>query len=457
MESRPAAPPAPAGAADAGLLRALGLWDAVALIVGTMIGSGIFLMAGSIAAQLDSLPATIAAWVFGGALSLAGAVSVAELGAALPAAGGLYVYINRAYGPALGFVYAWSVMALIHAGGLATLAAAIGLHLGPLLGLAPAGIKALQLATIVFFVVINCLGVVVGKWVQNALTLAKVLGLVAMTALLYWKGSGTLLASQWTHAGTATTWAAFGAALMAVLWAYDGWHFVSFAAGEVREPARTLPKSLLVGTAITCAIYLVVNVSYYAVLPLDVLRGNDRVAAAAIGQIFGQGAAVLISLLIAVSILGAMNGIMLGAARVIMAMAQDGLFFRALGRVSPRFRTPVVATVVQGGWAALFTLVGSFQELFTSYVFTAWIFYGLTVGGVLILRRREPELARPYRCPWYPVAPLFFLVATLGIVGSAFVTAFWQALAGVGMILLGVPLYFIFRLLNRKDAAPRLS
>lgn len=451
-----AAAPAPAAPADAGLLRALGLWDAVSLIVGTMIGSGIFLMAGSIAAQLDSLPATLAAWVFGGALSLAGAVSVAELGAALPAAGGLYVYINRAYGPALGFVYAWSVMALIHAGGLATLAAAIGLHVGPLLGLSPAGTKGLQLAAIAFFVVINALGVVVGKWVQNALTLAKVLGLVAMTALLYWKGSAALLARQWSHAGTGTTAVAFGGALIAVLWAYDGWHFVSFAAGEVREPSRTLPKSLLVGTAITCAIYLVVNVSYYAVLPLERLRGNDRVAAAAIGQIFGEGAAVLISLLIAVSILGAMNGIMLGAARVIMAMARDGLFFRSLGRVSPRFHTPVVATVVQGAWAALFTLVGTFQELFTSYVFTAWIFYGLTVGAVLVLRRREPDLPRPYRCPWYPVAPLFFLVATLGIVGSAFVTSFRQAMAGIGMILVGLPLYLLFRLVNRRGA-PRVS
>lgn len=446
-----AAPTAPA----AGLNRELGLWDSVSLIMGIMIGSGIFLMAGSIALQLQSLAAVVAVWAFGGLLSLCGAVALSELGAALPAAGGLYVYLTRAYGPAVGFVYGWSAMALIHAGSIATLAAAVGLYAAPLFGLGGGEQKALQLACIAVFTLVNCLGLVLGKTVQNVLTGAKVAGIVAMTVVLYSHGSGSRLADHWWPSGTEPGWTAFGVALVAVLWAYDGWHFVSFAAGEVKEPHRTLPRSLLIGTVATFVIYLLVNVAYYAVLPADVVRGNDRVAATAVEGALGPGAAIFISLLIVVSILGAMNGILLGAPRVNWAMARDGLFFRSFGRVHPRFHTPAVATVAQGAWAAAFTLVGTFQQLFTSYVFTSWIFYGLAVAGVVVLRRREPRLTRPYLCPFYPATPLFFVVATAGIVISTFVADFRQALAGVGLILVGLPLYLLFRARDRRPAQQR--
>lgn len=441
------------GAEDAGLVRALGLTDSVSLILGIMIGSGIFMMAGSIALELSSLPAVLAAWAFGGLLSLSGAMALSELGAALPAAGGLYVYLTRVYGPGVGFVYGWSAMTLIHAGGLATLASALGLYAAPLLGLGAGATRALQLAVIALFVVVNCLGVAVGKWVQNALTAAKVAGLAVMTALLYASGTTARLAEHWRASNDGSTWAGFGVALVAVLWAYDGWHFVSFAAGEIRDPTRTIPRSLLIGTALTCAIYLVVNVAYYAVLSPGELRGVNRVAAVAIESGFGGGAALLLSLLISVSILGALNGILLGSSRVVLAMARDGVFFSPFARVSRRFHTPVVAIVAQGAWAAAFAMVGSFQQLFTSYVFTAWIFYGLAVAGVLVLRRREPDLPRPFRCPWYPATPLFFLAATAVIVVSTFVANFWQALTGVGLILIGVPLWFVFRGLGK--GAPR--
>lgn len=439
-------PGPPAAATDqSGLIRVLGLWDAVALIMGIMVGSGIFLMAGAIALQIDSLPLVIAVWAFGGLLSLCGAVALSELGAALPAAGGLYVYITRAYGSGVGFVYGWSAVALIHAGGLATLAAAVGLYAGPLLGLDTVERKLLGLACLGFFVLTNSLGVQVGKWVQNTLTAAKVLGLAVMTVLLYSRADASLLAAQWPPGDIDTSWAAVGVALLAVLWAYDGWHFVSFAAGEVKRPARNIPASLLVGTVLTLVIYIFVNVAYYAVLAPEEIRGTHRVAAAAVEHAFGGGASLLISLLIVVSILGAMNGILLGAARVGWAMARDDLFFRSFARLSPRFRTPVVATVAQGAVAAVFTLVGTFQQLFTSYVFTSWIFYGLAVAAVMVLRRREPELERPYRCPWYPITPVFFLLATGGIVVSTIIASFWQALLGVGLILLGAPLYVLFR------------
>lgn len=436
-----------------GLLRALGLWDSVSLIMGIMVGSGIFLMAGSIALEIDSLWVVLAVWAFGGLLSLCGAVALSELGAALPEAGGLYVYLTRAYGRKVGFVYGWSVMALIHAGGLATLAAAIGLHVGPIVGLSGPQQKLLQLACLAVFVVINCLGVSVGKWVQNALTIAKVAGLAIMTAFLYSAGSAAVLERHLGAPSSTLSIASLGVALVAVLWAFDGWHFVSFAAGEVKQPSRNIPRSLIIGTSLTLLIYLLVNFAYYLVLPPEAIRRNHRVAAAAVEHAFGSGAGLLISLLISVAILGAMNGIMLGASRVIFAMAQDGLFFRGFARLSPRFRTPVVAIIAQGVFAAAFTLAGSFQQLFTSYVFTSWIFYGLAVGGVMVLRYREPELERPYRCPLYPVAPLFFLVATTAIVISTFVAQFWQALLGVGLILLGLPLYFLFRLVDSRRMA----
>jgi APA family basic amino acid/polyamine antiporter len=438
--------------ADGGLLRALGLWDSVSLVIGIMIGSGIFLMAGSVARELDSLFAVVTVWAFGGLLSLCGAAALSELGAALPAAGGLYVYLTRAYGPGVGFVYGWSAMALIHAGSIATLAAAIGLYAAPILGLTGGQQKLLQLLCIGAFVAVNCLGIVAGKWVQNTLTAVKLAGLILMTVLLYTRGSAELLGSHFWPRGMAFRWTSVGVALVAVLWAYDGWHFVSFAAGEVKDPSRTLPRSLFIGTAATFAIYLLANVAYYAVLPVETIRGTHRVAAAAVESALGPGAAVFISLLIVISILGAMNGIVLGAPRVNWAMARDGLFFRSFARVHPRFHTPAVATIAQGAWAAALTLVGTFQQLFTAYIFTSWIFYGLAVGGVLILRGREPGLPRPYRCPLYPATPVFFVAATVGIVVSSFVANFWQAALGVGLIGVGVPFFFLFRALEQKRA-----
>jgi APA family basic amino acid/polyamine antiporter len=222
----------------------------------------------------------------------------------------------------------------------------------------------------------------------------------------------------------------------------------------VKDPSRTLPRGLLIGTAATFAIYLLVNVAYYAVLPQSAIRGTHRVAAAAVAAAFGPGAAALVSVLIVVSILGAMNGIVLGAPRVNWAMARDGLFFRSFARIHPRFHTPVVATVAQGAWAAVFTLVGTFQQLFTSYVFTSWIFYGLAVAGVLILRAREPELPRPYRCPLYPLTPIFFVAATVGIVASTFAASPGQALLGTALIALGVPLFFVFRAVEQRRPTP---
>ncbi len=437
--------------APGSLVRRLGLGDSISIIMGIMIGSGIFLMAGSIAREVTSIAGVIGIWALGGLMSLAGALSLSELGAAFPSAGGLYVYLEQAYGRVVGFIYGWSALTLINAGSIATMAAAIGFYTAPLLHLNHLEEKLVQVLAIAVFTAVNSLGISAGKRVQNTLTVLKVCGLAVMVVVLYVKGSAAQLSGHMLvtgHAGRHL--ASIGVALVAVLWAYDGWHVISFAAGEIRDPGRTLPRALLIGVLLTTGIYLVANVAYYAVLSPAAIRGTDRVAALSIERVLGPEGSVLISILIIVSILGAINGVILGAPRVSLAMARDGLFFRQFARVSRKTHAPVIATAAQGAWAILFTLIGSFQELFTSYVFTSWIFYGLCVAAVMLLRRRRPEMHRPYRCPLYPVTPIFFLTASLGIVITNFVVNFQQAMAGIGLILLGLPVYFIFRYLERR-------
>ncbi|WP_353744936.1 amino acid permease [Acidobacterium sp.] len=432
-------------------MRQLGLGDSISIIMGIMIGSGIFLMAGSIARQLHSIAMVIAVWTLGGLMSLAGALSISELGAAFPSAGGLYVYLEEAYGSAVGFLYGWSAIVLIYSNSVAAMAAAIGFYAAPLLGLGAGWQKGLQVLCIVFFTAVNSLGVSTGKRVQNTLTALKIGGLAAMMVVLYVKGSAAHFGRNFfgpAHAGFSLT--AIGVALVAVLWAYDGWHIVSFTAGEIRNPARTLPRALLLGVVLTTIIYLLANVAYYAVLSPGAIRGTDRVAALAVQHALGAKGGLLISILIIVSILGAINGVMMGAPRVNLAMARDGLFFRPFARVSRKSHAPVLATVAQGAFAMLFTTLGSFRELFTSYVFTSWIFYGLCVAAVILLRYRRPALERPYRCPLYPITPAFFLLAACGVVVTNFVVNFRQALLGVGLILLGLPLYFLFRYMERN-------
>lgn len=439
------------------LRRELGLIDSIAIGMGVMIGSGIFLMAGSVARQLHSVMAVVCVWTVGGMLSLCGALSLSELGAMFPRAGGLYVYLGEIYGPAVAFMYGWSSLTLIHAGSIAAMAAAVGFYSGPLLGVSGYGQKLVAATCVAFFTLVNCFGVGLGKTFQNGLTFLKLGGLATMAGLLYAHGDVRNVSAHLWPDGGAGQWSKFMVALIAVLWAYDGWHIVSFAAGEIRNPARTLPRALFIATIATTAVYLIANVAYYVALSPDAIQSTDRVAATAVAHEFGPGAGVAIAILIIVSILGAINGVVFGAPRVNWAMADDGLFFQAFARISPRFKTPLIAIAAQGLLAILFTLVGSFQQLFTSYIFTAWIFYGLCALGVILLRTRKPSFARPYHCPFYPVTPAVFVSATLLIVISTLHASFWQAVLGIALVLTGLPLYWVFRRYNRARAEARIS
>ena len=441
-----------------GLVRGLGRGDGVALVVGTVIGSGIFLVPGPIAGQLHSLSTVLLVWAVGGLLSLCGALSLGELGSMYPGAGGLYVYLRHAFGGPVAFLYGWGLLSMIQTGSIATLAVGFSLYLSRLVPLSRGEQKGTAIVCILVLTGVNCFGLRLGKLVQNVSAVSKLAGIALLFLLLVWRGHVHLLRSSLPPtASLSHSVVPFGTALIAVLWAYEGWHAVSFTAGEFRSPKRDLPQSLFLGTAICAAIYLLLNVAYYSVLtPLE-LRGTDHAAATAVQAAYGTGTTALISVLILTSILGAMNGLALTGPRVYYAMARDGIFFRSLGRTSRRFHIPMAAIVTQGIWASLLTLAGNFQQLFTYVIFTAWIFYGLTVASVIVLRIRRPNLERSFRVPAYPWLPILFVIAAAGVSVSTIVSDPVHACFGIAMILAGVPFYLFFRAMEgraERDSEP---
>jgi len=435
------------------LVRELGVFDATAIVIGVILGSGIFLVPKDVANQLDSLFAVSLVWLVGGVLSLFGALSLAEMGAAFPGAGGLYVYLSQAYGRPAGFLYGWGLFTAIQSGSIATLAVAFGLYAAQLVPVGYWGQKAIAIACILGLTFVNCRGVRSGKTVQNIFTVAKMGGLAIMIVLLFVRGQPMQLIPKdfWPQGGLAAVpVGAFGVALVAVLWAYEGWHVVSFTATEMKHPQRTLPRSLIYGTAIILAVYMLANFAYYSVLTRPEMMQSSAVAATAVTRAAGATATTFLSILILVSVFGAVNGMVLTGPRVYYAMAEDGLFFAAFGRVHPRFRTPIVAIVAQGIWASLLTLLGNFEQLFSYVIFTAWIFYGVTVAGVMVLRWKQPNLERPFKTPAYPWLPLIFALAAAGITLNTILETPGSSLYGIGFILTGVPGYLVFRALSRK-------
>jgi APA family basic amino acid/polyamine antiporter len=429
------------------LVKEIHLRDGVAIVVGGIIGSGIFLVPKDVSQQLTSFGGVLLVWVAGGALSLFGALALAELGAALPHTGGLYVYLKEAYGRPVGFLYGWGQLVAISSGTVATLAVAFGLYLSRLIPLSAGEQKMVGVASVLVLTWVNCLGLREGKLVQNIFTVAKVAGLGLVIVLLLARGRPLEMwtTTFWPEGGFAPDWVPFGIALVAVLWAYEGWHIITFSAGEFKQVRPDLARSLVIGTVIIVAIYLAANLAYYAVLRGSEIALSDTVAATAMARTFGAGVAWFVSLLILVSIFGANNAQVLAAPRMYYAMARDGLFFKGLSRVHPRYHTPVAAIVAQGVWASVLTLVGTFQQLFTYVVFTHWIFYALAVAAVVVLRRKRPELERPFRVPGYPILPVLFILSAAGLTLSVIVADPWRSLAGIAAILTGLPAYWFFQ------------
>ncbi|MGH9368105.1 MAG: APC family permease [Thermoanaerobaculia bacterium] len=432
------------------LLRALGLFDTAALVVGTIIGSGIFLVPAEIARAVHSAPGMLAVWGAGGLLTLLGALSLAELGAAMPNAGGIYSYITRAFGRLPGFLCGWMMLTVSTSGSIATLGAAVPIYLGGLLPLTPAGGKLASLAAILLFTAINVAGVRSGALVQNVLTVLKVGGLAVMIAVIFLAPSPAVPSAAPAPGGPVGL-AAVGVALVAVLWAYEGWHDVAFAAGEIREPQRNLPRGLVAGTAAVVGLYLAANLAYLHVLSPEEIASSERVALTAIRKVAGEWGGKFLTAAIVCSILGAMNALVLAGPRAYYQMAKDGLFFEGMGRVHATFRTPVPALLLQAAWACVLVLfIGGFSQLFTYVVFGGWIFFALAVASVVVLRRKDPGMERPFRVPGYPLVPLLFVLAAAALVANTLLASPRESSIGLAFISLGIPLYFLTAASKRR-------
>jgi APA family basic amino acid/polyamine antiporter len=430
------------------LARVLGFWDVVALVVGGVIGSGIFLVPKDMAAAVGSPLLILAVWIAGGVLSLFGALSFGELGAAMPEAGGVYVYLREAYGSVIAFLFGWTLFLVIDSGAIATLTVAFSSkYLPHFFALSPAGQKIVSVGFILFLMVMNYVGVRSGANLQNLLTVIKFAGLIGICGaiFIFAKGNTANFVQSGGALPSGSLLGAFGIALVASLWAYKGWEAATYSAGEMKNPQRNLPWGILIGTAICVVMYVLAQLAYLYVLPAAEIAKSDRIAADAMNIAVGGIGASIISFIILFSIMGAANQNFVCSPRVYYAMAKDGLLFPKLAAVHPKFLTPHVSIIAISLWSIVLSLSGTFERLFTYVIFGEWIFFGLTVAAVIILRRKRPDLPRPYKTWGYPVTPIIFVLASLYIAVSALISKPLDALAGLGIILLGLPFYFFGR------------
>ncbi|PYT29960.1 MAG: amino acid transporter [Acidobacteria bacterium] len=428
---------------NAELPRKLGLLDAAVIVVGTVIGSAIFLVPNSVARNLSSAGLILLVWIFTGLLSFFGALAYAELGAMMPDNGGQYVYLREAYGPLAGFLSGWALFLVMQSGGIATLAAGFSIYLASFVPLSPLQAKLSSVMLVAVLSLVNYPGVRLGAGVQRLFTFLKLAGLTVIVVSAFASPHQVQVANTFTASGF--SWSHFGVAMIACLWAYEGWNCISFVAGEVKHPERNLPLALGLGLTALIAIYLTANVAYMRVMTVPAIAATERVAASSATLTLGPAGATLVSLTILLSIIGASNGNILTSSRIYFAQARDGLFFRAVGNVHPHFRTPHISIMVQGIWAAVLAVSGSYERLFSYVVFTAWIFYGMTVLAVMVLRRSVPDLPRPYRMWGYPVTPLAFAAVAFWFVINTIITTPASSLIGLAIVASGVPVYYIWR------------
>jgi APA family basic amino acid/polyamine antiporter len=432
------------------LVRTLGLRDLILLIIGSVIGSGVFLVPGAILRQVGgSVGLALMVWLAGGLLSLLGALTYGELAAMNPAAGGLYVYIRDCFGRLPAFLYGWTLFLVIASGSVATLAVAFSTYLGEIVPLTPLEAKAAAVAMIAVITAVNVRGTRQSADLQNWTTLIKALAILAMSAVLLYLGRGysgiSLRTALWPAQATGSIVSNFGVAMIAVLWAYEGWQFATYSAAETLNPQRDFPRAFLAGMAFLIGIYLLANLAYLAALGPTGAARTDSIAATAIAAVWNPAVAKVVALAILVSVFSAANSVQLTAPRVFYAMASDGLFFSAMAKVHPRFRTPAAAVLSGGIWAAVLACSGTFQQLFTYVIFAGWIFYGLSAASVFVYRHRQPDAHRPYRVPGYPWTPALFVLAAAALVLNTIVAAPGGALEGLGIVLLGLPAYLFWR------------
>ena len=428
------------------LPRHLGLWSAVAVLVGSTIGSGIFRVPASVADRLQDPGPVLLAWVVGGVIALFGALTIAELAGALPRSGGVFAYILEAFGPLPAFLFGWSELAVIRASALGAIATIFAEYFGYFVPMTSTQVRLLAAAAVIAVGLLNYLGVSRAAVVMNLTTVAKYGALAALGLLAFSAGQGS-----WNHFTPA--WSAginvslMGTALIAIMWTYDGWADLSFMGGEVKNPGRTLPMALIIGTAGILAIYLLLNLAYMYLVPLPEMTKSPLIAATAAERIpiLGRYAGGIISLVVMVSCFGTLHGSMMTGPRIFFAMADRGLFFQSIARVSPRYQSPSVAIWLATALGVIYVLLNDFQQLADKFILGIWPFYALAVAAVFVLRRTRPDLSRPYRTWGYPVVPLIFLLASVGMMGNALWTDPINTGITFGIILLGWPVYYAWR------------
>jgi len=431
-----------------GLPRRLGFWVTTAVMVGTVIGSGIFRVPAQVAAGVGSAGEVAAGWVVGGVIALFGALSLSELAAAFPRSGGVFVYLREVYGPAVAFLFGWTLL-FFYPAGTAAVALVFAEYLGTLLPLSPVGVRVVATGAITVVSIASYYSVRGAGAIQSAATLGKLAAIAALVSAAFLLGDGAAGAfGRGAPAPGDAHWGG-GVALVAALWAYNGFQDMVPIAGEVRDPGRVLPRALLAGSAVVIAVYLAANAAYLYVLPYTALRASPLVASDTAVRVIGAAGAGTVAVMVMVSTFGTVNGLLLTQPRVFYAMAREGLLFGALARVHPRFFTPHIAVVSFAALALVSVWSGTFEQLTQAFVLGVWPFLALAAAGVLVLRRTRPGLARPYRTPGYPVVPLVFIAGTLWMVCSALVANPGPTLAGVGLTLLGVPVYVLWRRVAR--------
>ncbi len=432
---------------------------AIAIVVGTVIGSGIFLVPKAMILRTGSPQTVFVVWVFGGLLTLFGALTYAELAAALPEAGGEYVYLREAYGPFFGFLYGWTQTWVAKSASIATLAygfflylanfypsldhviATVPLPIGP--GGGPLDIRSGQLlamAVIMSLAVLNYFGVRVGGGVQIVVTCVKVLAIGAIIFLGIFGGVGTS-ANFSTTVPAAGGFTGFFAALVSALWAYDGWNNLNMVASEIRNPQKNLPVALIGGTILVMAIYIGANIAYFYVLPASGVAASDRVASEMMRHVLGNGGAAWVSVAAMISIFAALNGSILSGSRVPYALARDGYFFQPYAYVSEKYRTPGISILLLSAWSAILLLSGQYDNLYTLVIFPSWILYAMAAASVIVLRIRRPDLERPYRTLGYPVVPVLFVCVAAVLIVSTLINSPRESLLGLIIIAAGIPFY----------------
>jgi APA family basic amino acid/polyamine antiporter len=450
------------------LARRLGLTSAIMVVVGSVVGSGIFLTPQSIAAVVQVPGVMIFVWILTGLLTLAGALTNAEIASEITDAGGQYVFFRVLYGNLTAFLYGWTTFIVYQTGSIAAIAVAFARYFGyfvdlphfspeleawkiPLIGniapLADIGVKLVAIGAIMLLAGINYFGVHFGGYVQNLFTFLKVAAIGAIVLLAFTVGHGSTehFFPLWGPPQNGEFLAGIGVAMIATLWSYDGWNSLTYLAGEIKEPQKNIPRALVFGTIAVIVIYVLTNLAYLYILPIGEIAKSNLVAADVMERILSGYGGALISLAVMISTFGTLNGTSMATARVFFAMAKDKLFFKKMGHVHPQYRTPGKSLLIQGVWASLLTLTGTFDQIFTYVIFAGWIFYALGAAGVFVLRKRMPNANRDYRVPGYPFVPILFLIVATWFVINTIVEQTADSMVGLLLLLAGLPFYYYWQ------------